>query len=123
MEIGSRYTSELFVTAELSAEKMGSGDMPVLATPAMVALMENAAMKCVADDLEDGQSTVGTMMNVSHVKASAVGAKVYATAELTAIDGRKLTFKVTAYQGSDIIGEGTHERFIVVRDKFMSKLK
>lgn len=123
MEIGTKYTSEIAVTAELSAEKMGSGDMPVLATPAMVALMENAAMKCVADDLEDGQSTVGTMMNVSHVKASPIGTKVHATAELTGIDGRKLTFKVTAYQGSDVIGEGVHERYVVMRDKFLSKLK
>lgn len=123
MEIGNKYTTELFVTAELSAEKMGSGDMPVLATPAMVAMMENAAMKCVADDLEDGQTTVGILMNTTHVKASPVGAKVYATAELTIIDGRKLTFKITAYQGQDIIGEATHERFIVNKEKFLGKLQ
>lgn len=123
MEVGTKYTTEIFVTAELSAEKMGSGDMPVLATPAMVAMMENAAMKCVSDDLEDGQTTVGILMNTTHVKASPVGAKVYATAELTGIDGRKLTFHVVAYQGTDIIGEATHERFIVNRDKFISKLQ
>lgn len=122
MEIGMKYTTELFVTAELSAEKMGSGDMPVFATPAMVAMMENAAMKCVADDLVDDQTTVGIMMNTTHVKASPIGVKVYATAELIGIDGRKLTFKITAYQGQDIIGEATHERFIVSRDKFLSKL-
>lgn len=122
MEIGDKYTTELFVTSELTAEKMGSGDMPVLATPAMVAMMENAAMKCVADDMEDGQTTVGIMMNTSHVKASPIGEKVYAIAELVAIDGRKLTFKISAFQGQEIIGEATHERFVVNRDRFLSKL-
>ncbi|MCQ2204507.1 MAG: thioesterase family protein [Bacteroidales bacterium] len=123
MEIGNKYTTELFVTAELSAEKMGSGDMPVLATPAMVAMMENAAMKCVADDLDDGQTTVGIMMNTTHVKPSPVGVKVYATAELIAIDGRKLSFNITAYQGQDIIGEATHDRFVVNKEKFLAKLQ
>lgn len=122
MGIGDKYTTELFVTSELSAEKMGSGDMPVLATPAMVAMMENAAMKCVADDLEDGQTTVGIMMNTTHVKASAIGAKVYATAEIVAIDGRKISFKISAFEGQELIGEATHDRFIVTRDRFLSKL-
>ena len=122
MEKGIKYTTELFVTAELTAEKMGSGDLPVLATPAMVAMMENAAMKCIADELAEDQTTVGIMMNTTHVKASPIGVKVYATAELTEIDGRKLTFKITAYQGQDIIGEAIHERFIVSRDKFLAKL-
>ncbi|MCQ2227089.1 MAG: thioesterase family protein [Bacteroidales bacterium] len=123
MEIGSKFTTELNVTAELTAEKIGSGDMPVLATPSMIAMMENAAMKCVSDDLEDGQTTVGIMMNASHVKASPVGSKVYATAELVAIDGRKLSFKIVAYQGTDVIGEATHDRFIVVREKFLAKVQ
>jgi predicted thioesterase len=101
---------------------MGSGDMPVYATPAMVALVENAAMMCVADDIEEDCSTVGIAMNVSHVKASPVGAEISATAELTDIEERKLTFKVSAYDGETLIGEGVHIRFIVKREKFLSKL-
>jgi predicted thioesterase len=88
----------------------------------MVALMENAAMLAVAPALEPGQTTVGTMVSTSHLRASKVGANVCAVAELTAIDGRKLTFKIAAYEGETLIGEGEHIRFIVDRERFLSKL-
>ena len=97
--------------------------MEVFATPAMVALMENAAMNAVAPHLEAGQTTVGTQITTSHIKASALGATISATATLTAVDGRSLTFAITAREGDKIIGEGSHTRFIVDRERFLSKLK
>lgn len=123
MEIGKRYTASLTVADKDTALAVGSGSLQVLATPRMIALMEEAAMKCVADEMADTDTTVGTLMNVSHVKASPVGAEVRAEAELIAVDGRKLSFSVAAYQGGTLIGEGSHERFVVNIDKFMSKLK
>ena len=102
---------------------LGSGDLEVFATPALVALMENAAMKAVADSLPEGSTTVGAMMQTSHVKPSAIGETVTATAVLKEIDGRKLTFEVSASDTKGIVGEGTHIRYIVDREKFMSKLK
>lgn len=122
MEKGQIYTSSTCVGDNLTAASLGSGDMQVLATPAMVALMENAAMLCVASDLDEGNTTVGIEINTSHLKASKVGAEVKATAELIEIDGRRLVFKVSAYEGETLIGEGLHTRFIVNRDKFLSKL-
>ena len=97
--------------------------MDVFATPAMVALMENAAMNAVKQSLELGQTTVGTHISTSHIKASALGATITATATLREIDGRKLLFDVIAREGENIIGEGTHTRFIVDRERFLSKLK
>ena len=122
LEIGLVHTSTVTVSRENLAVTMGSGDMEVFATPAMVALMENAAMCCVAPELPEGSSTVGGMMQTSHIKPSAPGAQIEATATLTPIEGRKLTFKVEAKENGQLIGEGTHLRFIVDRNKFLSKL-
>jgi predicted thioesterase len=119
---GLKHQSIMSITAGNTAEFIGSGDMAVLATPAMVALMENAAMLAVAPALDEGQTTVGTMVSTSHIKASKVGANVCAVAELIAVDGRKLTFKIAAYEGETLIGEGEHTRFIVDRERFLSKL-
>ena len=119
---GLKFTSKITVTESLTAEKMDSGDMPVLATPALVALMENAAMMAVAPALQEGQTTVGTAVSTSHLKASAVGAGVRAEAELTAVEGRKLTFKVSAWEGDALLGEGEHTRFVVDRERFLAKL-
>ncbi len=122
METGLTHTSVLTVDSVHSAEQMGSGDMPVLATPAMLALMENAAMLAVKDSLPEGSTTVGGHIESSHLRPTAIGQTVYATAELTKIDGRKLYFHIAAYQGDTLIGEGEHLRFIVDREKFLSKL-
>jgi fluoroacetyl-CoA thioesterase len=119
---GLSHTSVLTVNETNTAIALGSGDMPVLATPAMMALMENAAMLSVAPELPDGSTTVGGHIASSHLKPSPVGAEVSASAELTKIDGRKLFFHVSAHQGDTLIGEGEHLRFIVDRDRFMSKL-
>lgn len=123
MQVGKRYIANLTVAEKDTALAVGSGSLLVLATPRMIALMEEAAMKCVAEELTDADTTVGTLMNVSHVKASPVGAEIRAEAELIAVEGRKLVFSVAAYQGEALIGEGMHERFVVNVEKFMSKLK
>ena len=123
MEIGLSYTSTVVVDNSNTAAALGSGDMDVFATPAMVALMENAAMNAVAPHLEQGQTTVGTQITTNHIKASALGATISATATLTAVDGRSLTFTIVASEGDKTIGEGTHTRFIVDRERFLAKLK
>ena len=123
MNIGLTYTSTTVVNNNNTAKALGSGDMDVFATPAMVALMENAAMNAVAPHLEEGQTTVGTQISTSHIKASALGATITATAVLTAVDGRSLTFEITARDGENVIGEGVHTRFIIDRERFLSKLK
>ncbi|MDY6260445.1 MAG: thioesterase family protein [Bacteroidales bacterium] len=119
---GLTHTSTLKVTNADTALEMGSGDMPVLATPAMTALMENAAMLAVSDSLPEGCTTVGGHISTSHLKPSRVGAQVSATATLDKIDGRKLYFTVKAHDDDTLIGEGSHLRFIVERDRFMAKL-
>lgn len=121
MNIGLTYTSTAVVDKTNTALTLGSGDMEVLATPAMVALMENAAMNAVAPHLGDGQSTVGSQISTTHLTPSFLGATVRAIATLTAIEGRKLTFSVEAHDGDTLIGTGTHIRYIVSRDRFLSK--
>lgn len=106
-----------------TAAAMGSGDMAVFATPAMVALMENAAMKAVAEVLPEGSTTVGAEMNVTHIKPSPPGVEITATAVLTKIEGRKLTFNVGARDAEGMIGEGVHIRYVVDREKFLAKFK
>ena len=101
---------------------VGSGDLPVFATPMMMALMENAAMLCVADELEDGSATVGGQISSSHLKPTGLGKTVTATAELISAEGRKLKFKVSASDEGGLIGEGEHLRFIIDKEKFMSKV-
>lgn len=122
LETGLTYTSRLTVGNENTAIALGSGDMPVLATPAMMALMENAAMLAVAPALEEGDTTVGGHIESSHLRPTPVGAEVSATATLEKVEGRKLYFKIIAHQGDKIIGEGTHLRFIVNREKFLAKI-
>ena len=122
MEKGLTYTSKTIVCNENTARKLGSGDMDVFATPAMVALMENAAMNAVAPNLPEGSTTVGSFIETSHIKPSGIGETVTATAVLEEVEGRKLTFKVTAADGKGTIGEGRHIRYIVDREKFLSKL-
>ena len=123
MEKGLKHINTTTVTTANTALTMGSGDMEVFATPAMVALMENAAMKAVAPHLPEGSTTVGAMMQTSHIKPSAPGETVTAEAVLQEVDGRKLTFRVTASDSEGTIGEGIHIRYIVDRERFLSRLK
>ncbi|MDY4539739.1 MAG: thioesterase family protein [Prevotella sp.] len=122
MQIGKKYTSTMIVEEKHLACNVGSGDLPVFATPMMTALMENAAMLCVADELENGSSTVGGQISSSHIKPTGLGKTVTATAELISAEGRKLKFKVSASDEGGLIGEGEHLRFIIDKEKFMSKV-
>lgn len=122
IETGLKYTSQMIVSEDVTARSMGSGDMEVLATPAMMALMENAAMLAVAPNLPEGCTTVGGHIASSHLRSSKVGDRVAATARVTKVDGKKIEFKVEAYCGDTLLGEGTHLRFIVDRKKFLDRL-
>ncbi len=104
-----------------TAKSVGSGSLDVYATPSLAALIEKAACNCVADYLEDGTTSVGTDLSIKHLAATPIGMRVRAEAELIEIDGRKLTFKVSARDECDIISTGTHERFIVKSDRFTER--
>lgn len=121
MEAGIKGRKEALVTEENSAQAMGSGLLPVYATPAMVALMEGAASESVAPYLEEGTTTVGTALNIKHISATPTGMRVYCESTLTEVDGRRLVFSVSAYDECGEIGSGTHERFIIKSEKFMAK--
>lgn len=109
------------VTSERTADKVGSGGLPVFATPMMIGLIEKACFDSVQPYLQEGKGTVGTHVNVSHLAATPVGMKVTAECELIEIDGRRLVFKVSARDERSLIGEGTHERFIIDTVKFLAK--
>ena len=118
---GLKGAAETMVTKENTAAAVGSGCLLVYGTPYMIGLMEMAACDCVKECMEEGQSTVGTMLNVQHTSATPVGMEVRAEAVLTAVEGRKLTFEVTAYDEKGEIGKGTHERYIIFEEKFLAK--
>lgn len=122
-ESGLSHTSTLVVTESDTAKAMGSGSLPVLATPRLAALMENAAYKAVSPILDDGETTVGGELSLRHLAPSPVGAEVSATAVLEHTEGRKFVFRLEARQGDTLIGEGTHTRFRVNTGKFLAKLK
>ncbi len=121
MEIGIKNTLEITVTGNLTAAAVGSGTLNVYATPAMIALIEETAWKSVAPYLEEGQSTVGTRLDVSHVAPTPLGMTVRCETELTEVDGRRLVFAVNVYDEAGLIGKGTHERFIIMSEKFQAK--
>ena len=119
---GLQYTSSKKITEHDTAAYLGSGMLDVYATPAMVALMENAAMLSVAAHIPDNMNTVGVAMDVEHIKASAVGTKVSATAILSKMEGRRLFFLIKVVDEYGEIGRGFHVRVVIEKDKFMSKL-
>lgn len=121
MEIGIKGSKTITVTEEMTAEKVGSGLLPVYATPSMIAEMENVASLSVQKELEEGCGTVGTKMNVDHLSATPVGMQVRIESELLEMDRRKLVFKVEAYDEAGLIGQGMHERFIIQNEKFLAK--
>ena len=114
-------TATTAVTDENTAKTMGSGSLEVFATPAMVALMEKAACACIEGRLDEGMTSVGTMLDIKHLAATPKGMEVQAAATLTEIDGRRLVFDITVSDGVDTIGSGKHERFIVNAEKFTGK--
>ena len=121
LETGLKGRQEIVVTEDKTAKVYGSGTLEVFGTPAMIALMENTALKSVADYIGEGNGTVGTQLNVKHVAATPVGMKVSCETELVTVDGRRLVFSVKAYDECGLIGEGTHERFIIAEEKFQAK--
>ncbi len=123
MEKGIKNKKTITVTAEKTAEAMGSGILPVFATPAMVALMENTAAESVEALLPEGSTSVGTLINVKHLSADPVGAEVNCESELTEIDGRKLTFEIKVFDREGVVGEAYHERFVVDKARFMDKVQ
>ncbi len=122
LEVGMKNKIERIVGREQLASSIGSGGLDVYATPSMILMMEEVCFNCVQAEVGEGNSTVGTRLNVSHDSPTPLGAKVFCECELIEVDKRRLTFNVTAYDESGVIGKGTHERFIVGVDKFMNKV-
>ena len=121
MEIGIQGFQTITVTQEQTAKALGSGELSVFGTPYMIALMENTAYKSVQPYLQDGQGTVGTMLNVKHLAATPVGMEVRCETKLIEIDRKRLVFEVRAWDACTLIGEGLHERFIIDNQRFMEK--
>ncbi|HEY7358537.1 MAG TPA: thioesterase family protein [Ktedonobacterales bacterium] len=120
---GLRGTSTVVVAEENTAAHFGAGGVHVFGTPMMIGLMENAAFSAIQPLLPEGQSSVGTRVNVSHLAATPIGMTVTATAELLEVDGRRLLFRVEARDEKELIGEGQHERFIITLDRFLSRIE
>ena len=123
IEIGMRGRAETIVTPDNTARAAGSGLVPVFATPWMVALMENAAVQAVQGVLAPDEGTVGTRLDVTHDAATPVGMRVWAEAEVTVVEGRKLTFAVSAFDEAGKIGGGVHERFVIKPEKFLARVQ
>ena len=123
LEPGLKGSAETVVVHENTAAAVGSGALEVFATPSMIALMEKAALETVKPFLAEGESTVGTEIHVTHDSAIPLGLTVTAEAELVEMDRRKLSFKVLARSGDEIIGKGTQTRFIVSQERFMQKVE
>jgi predicted thioesterase len=121
VRVGGTATVSAEVTAADTAEALGSGDLPVYATPALVALLERAACACLVGHLPPGRTSVGTRMDVAHVAASPVGATVTATAVVTAVDGRQIDFDVSAADAGGEVAHGRHTRVVVSADRFVAK--
>ena len=119
---GQTATSTVTVTESNIAKTMKSGSLEVFATPAMCALMEEAAQAAVQPHLEEGEGTVGISLSISHDAPSPMGSTITAKATVTAVEGRKITFYIEASDGVGIIGKGTHERFVINNEKFMTKV-
>ncbi len=114
---------EHVVTEADTAAQWGSGLVPVVSTPALVGLMEGASVKALEGSLEAGQTTVGSRIDMRHLAATPVGLKVRARAELIAVDGRKLTFKIQAWDGVEVVGEASHERFVIDVARFLARVE
>jgi fluoroacetyl-CoA thioesterase len=123
LQPGRTGTASLRVEERHTAMAVGSGSEPVFATPMMAALLEAAAVNCLADGLPSTETTLGVHLELDHIAATPVGHDVIATAELTAVDGRKLTFRAEIRDESEMIGRGTHVRVVVDRQKFAEKLQ
>jgi len=122
LTVGLTGTAEIDVTPEVTASAVGSGLVPVFATPRLVALVEMAAVHALDGHLADGDTTVGTRIELSHLAATPVGMHVRAEAALERVEGRLLTFRVAAWDSREKIGEGLHVRAVVARERFLAKV-
>ncbi len=120
---GLQGTSSLVVGEEHTAARFGAGGVRVFGTPMMIGLMENAAFNTIQPLLPEGQSSVGTRLDIRHLAATPIGMRVTATAELLEVDGRRLVFRVEARDERELIGEGQHERFIINLERFLSRVE
>ena len=120
---GIKGIKEITVEERMTAKAVGSGALEVYSTPSMVALIEETAWRSVANELKEGEGTVGTKLEITHVSATPVGAKVRCETELISVDRRRLIFLASVYDENGKIGDGTHERFIINNEKFMNKAK
>jgi fluoroacetyl-CoA thioesterase len=120
---GLKCVQEFTVGEEHTASHVGSGTVRVLSTPSMIAFMEKASLDCVQKLLPQGETTVGTMVCVKHLAPAPVGAKIRVETELISVEGRRLRFRVRAFWGETLIGEGEHERYIVNAEKFLQKVR
>ena len=121
LTVGMKAEVTSLVEPEDTAESVGSGSLKVFATPCMVAMMEGAACEAIEEVLAEGQTSVGTALHIEHTSATPVGMEVRAEAEVTAVEGKKITFRVSAYDEKGEIGRGTHQRVIVGEQKFLEK--
>ena len=121
ISVGMKGEVATLVEREDTAAEVGSGSLLVYATPCMVALMEGAACEAIADAMSEDQTTGGIELNISHISATPVGLEVRAEAEVTAVEGKIITFQLTAYDEAGKIGEGTHKRCIVSSQKFLDR--
>ncbi len=122
-QIGAKGTATLRVGPEHTAQAFASGDVPVFSTPRLVALLEEAAVRATSGVLAPEDTTVGTRIAIAHLAATPIGRQVRAEAEIVGIDARKLTFAVAAFDATERIAEGTHERAIVNRAKFLERVR
>jgi predicted thioesterase len=116
---GLEYEWTRQVTPEMSARHLGSGDVGVLSTPSMIAMMEGASTRCAQPHLPEGQTTVGYIVNIRHLAPTAIGREVRARSRLESIDGRNLQFRVEAYEGDKLVGEGEHVRVVIDSSRFL----
>ena len=121
LETGRKGKGTVTVNESNTAKTMGSGTLDVFATPALIALMEEACWRSVADELEDGCGTVGTLLVTRHTAPTPAGMAVTCESTLTEVDGRRLVFEVVARDAKGVVGEGRHERFIIQNEKFQKK--
>ena len=121
IELGLKGRSETVVTSANTADTVGSGLLPVFSTPYMIALMENAASTSLLPYLAEGEGSVGIHLDVSHDAATPMGMKVWAESEVIAVEGKKITFAVSAYDEAGLIGKGTHQRFIIQSERVLAK--
>jgi len=118
---GTVCEGRIKVTEDITAESMGSGTLPVFATPAMILFIERTASDCIKPFLQEGESTVGTLLDIKHSAPSIVGKEVFCRAEIVKVEGPKIIFEVKVWDSAGEVGSGRHERFLINNEKFMRK--